>query len=107
MRPPPSRPVPAGGSDSSPRPGPCRKPPARRYGEGGGGALRSPPRCRPGRPPAPSKSNAARDAAGKARRRVAAELIADLERIYQRSEQADKELKDLVAATGTTLMAFR
>jgi transposase len=45
-----------------------------------------------------------RDAAGKARRRVAAELIADLERIYQRSKQADKELKELVAATGTTLM---
>lgn len=45
-----------------------------------------------------------RDAAGKARRRVAAELIADLERIYQRSKQADKELKDLVASTGTTLM---
>jgi transposase len=45
-----------------------------------------------------------RDAAGKARRRVAAELIADLERVYQRSKQADKELKDLVAATGTTLM---
>jgi transposase len=45
-----------------------------------------------------------RDAAGKARRRVAAELIADLERIYQRSKQADKELKDLVTATGTTLM---
>jgi transposase len=35
---------------------------------------------------------------------VAAELIADLERIYQRSKQADKELKELVAATGTTLM---
>src|SRR3954470_10452540 len=31
-----------------------------------------------------------RDAAGKARRRVAAELIADLERVYQRSKQADK-----------------
>jgi transposase len=45
-----------------------------------------------------------RDAAGKARRRIAAELIADLERIYQRSKQADKELKELVAATGTTLM---
>ena len=45
-----------------------------------------------------------RDAAGKARRRVAAELIADLERVYQRSKQADKELKELVAATGTTLM---
>jgi transposase len=45
-----------------------------------------------------------RDTVGKARRRVAAELIADLERVYQRSKQADKELKDLVAATGTTLM---
>jgi transposase len=45
-----------------------------------------------------------RDAAGKARRRVAAELIGDLERIYQRRKAADKELKQLVAATGTSLM---
>ena len=45
-----------------------------------------------------------RDTAGKTRRRVAAELIADLERVYQRSKQADKELNELVAATGTTLM---
>jgi transposase len=45
-----------------------------------------------------------RDAAGKARRRVAAELIRDLERIYQRTKAADKQLKQLVAATGTTLM---
>ncbi|MET8311605.1 IS110 family transposase [Micromonospora sp. NPDC005173] len=45
-----------------------------------------------------------RDAVGKARRRVAAELIGDLERIYRRSKEADKELKDLVASTGTTLM---
>jgi transposase len=45
-----------------------------------------------------------RDAAGKARRRVAAELIADLERIYQRKKAANKELTELVAATGTTLM---
>jgi transposase len=45
-----------------------------------------------------------RDAASKTRRRVAAELIADLERVYQRSKQADKEVKELVAATGTTLM---
>ncbi|WP_455769122.1 IS110 family RNA-guided transposase [Micromonospora chersina] len=45
-----------------------------------------------------------RDAVGKARRRVAAELISDLERIYQRTKQADKELKELVASTGTTLM---
>ncbi|MFG2167847.1 IS110 family RNA-guided transposase [Micromonospora chersina] len=45
-----------------------------------------------------------RDAVGKARRRVAAELISDLERVYQRSKEADKELKELVASTGTTLM---
>ena len=35
---------------------------------------------------------------------MAAELIGDLERIHQRSKQADKELKTLVASTGTTLM---
>ncbi len=45
-----------------------------------------------------------RDAAGKTRSRVAAELIADLERVYQRKKAADKELKELVAAIGTTLM---
>jgi transposase len=45
-----------------------------------------------------------RDAVGKARRRVAAELISDLERVYRRSKDADKELKELVASTGTTLM---
>ncbi len=45
-----------------------------------------------------------RDAAGKARRRVAAELIGDLERVYRRSKDADKELKDLLGATGTALM---
>ena len=44
-----------------------------------------------------------RDAAGKARRRVAAELISDLERIYQRKKAANKELTALLAATGTTL----
>jgi transposase len=44
-----------------------------------------------------------RDAAGKARRRVAAELIADLERIYQRKKAANKELNDLLATTGSTL----
>jgi hypothetical protein len=37
-----------------------------------------------------------RDAAGKARRRVAAELITDLERIYQRKKAANKELEALV-----------
>jgi transposase len=45
-----------------------------------------------------------RDAAGKTRRRVAAELIADLERIYQRKKSANKELIDLLAATGTSLL---
>jgi transposase len=45
-----------------------------------------------------------RDAAGKARRRVAAELISDLELIYQRKKAANKELKELAAATGSTLM---
>ena len=44
-----------------------------------------------------------RDVVGKARRRVAAELIGDLEKIYARSKAADKELKALLAATGTTL----
>jgi transposase len=48
-----------------------------------------------------------RDAAGKARRRVAAELITDLERIYQRTKTADKELRELVAETGTSLMNLR
>jgi transposase len=47
-----------------------------------------------------------RDAAGKARRRVAAELISDLERIYQRAKAADKELSQLLAATGTTLTSL-
>src|ERR1019366_5100442 len=45
-----------------------------------------------------------RDIAGKTRRRVAAELIGDLERIYQRKKAANKELRELVAETGTTLM---
>jgi len=44
-----------------------------------------------------------RDAAGKTRRRVAAELISDLERIYQRKKTADKELRELLKATGSTL----
>ncbi|GIF77910.1 IS110 family transposase [Asanoa siamensis] len=45
-----------------------------------------------------------RDVVGKARRRVAAELITDLERVYRRSKDADKELREMVASTGTTLM---
>ena len=37
---------------------------------------------------------------------MAAELIADLERVYQRKKAANKELTELAAATGTTLMAL-
>jgi transposase len=44
-----------------------------------------------------------RDAAGKARRRVAAELISDLERLYQRKKATNKELTALLSATGSTL----
>jgi transposase len=44
-----------------------------------------------------------RDITGKTRRRVAAELITDLERIYARKKAANKELNELLAATGTTL----
>jgi transposase len=44
-----------------------------------------------------------RDLAGKTRRRVAAELITDLERIHTRKRAADKELAQLLAQTGTTL----
>jgi transposase len=47
-----------------------------------------------------------RDPAGQARRRVAAELIADLERTCQRKKAADKELAAAVRATGTTLMSL-
>ena len=49
---------------------------------------------------------APRDAAGKARWRVAAELVSDLERIYQRKKAADKELRELLKATGTTLTSL-
>ena len=34
---------------------------------------------------------------------MAAELISDLERIYQRKKAADKELRDLLKTTGSTL----
>jgi transposase len=44
---------------------------------------------------------------GKTRRRVAAELVADLERIYQPKEAADKELTALVEATGTFLLDLK
>jgi transposase len=45
-----------------------------------------------------------RDAAGKTRRRVAAELISDLERIYARKKAANTELTELLTATGTSLL---
>jgi transposase len=45
-----------------------------------------------------------RDAAGKTRRRVAAELVSDLERIYKRRKAADQELIELVGSTGTSLL---
>ena len=48
-----------------------------------------------------------RDAAGKTRRRVAAELVADLERVYQRKKTADKELEALLPQTGTSLLALK
>ena len=47
-----------------------------------------------------------RDAVGKTRRRVAAELIADLQQVYERTKAADKELKTLLIATGTTVTAL-
>ena len=47
-----------------------------------------------------------RDTAGKTRRRVAAELIADLERVHQRKKAADKELTALLTATGTSLLTL-
>ena len=45
-----------------------------------------------------------RDVVGKTRRRVAAELITDLERIYARKKAANNELTELVKATGTGLL---
>jgi transposase len=47
-----------------------------------------------------------RDLAGQARRRVAAGLVSDLERIYQRKKAADKELAAALTETGTTLMTL-
>ena len=44
-----------------------------------------------------------RDVVGKTRRRVAAELVSDLERIYARKKAANKELTKLLAETGTSL----
>lgn len=44
-----------------------------------------------------------RDVVGKTRKRVAAELVTDLERLYQRKKAANKELALLLRATGTSL----
>jgi transposase len=46
------------------------------------------------------------DAAAKTSKRVALELVADLERIYARKKAANKELVELVKATGTGLLAL-
>jgi transposase len=45
-----------------------------------------------------------RDLVGKARKRVALELVGDLEKIYQRSKALDNQIKQLVVDTGSTLM---
>jgi transposase len=45
-----------------------------------------------------------RDVVGKTRKRVATELVIDLEKIYARTKAADKELTELVKATGTGLL---
>ena len=44
-----------------------------------------------------------KDVAGKTRKRVALELVVDLERLYRRKKEANKELIGLVRATGTGL----
>ncbi len=43
-------------------------------------------------------------AAGKVRKAHAVELVGDLEKVYARTKAADKELKALVAETGTSLL---
>ena len=45
-----------------------------------------------------------RDIVGKTRKRVALELVVDLERLYARKKAANKELTELVKATGTGLL---
>ena len=94
---------------------PGRPPPVARRGPHPDGLPAAPAAARadPGRreegPVRPPGQGAAgqgppRDAAGKTRRRVAAELISDLERIYARKKAANKELTELLAATGTGLL---
>jgi transposase len=46
------------------------------------------------------------DPAAKTRKRVAMELVADLERVYARKNAANKELVELVRQTGTGLLAL-
>jgi transposase len=48
-----------------------------------------------------------RDVVGKTRKRVAMELVIELEKINARTETADKELTELVKATGTRLLDLR
>lgn len=43
---------------------------------------------------------------GKTRKRVATELVTDLEKIYQRSKALDKEIKALIAETGSSLIGL-
>lgn len=45
-----------------------------------------------------------RDVVGKTRRQVAAEPVAEVERICARKKAADKELTELVKKTGTGLL---
>jgi transposase len=47
-----------------------------------------------------------REAAGRARKQVAAGLVSDLERVYQRTKAADKELTALLKSTRTTLTSL-
>jgi transposase len=48
-----------------------------------------------------------RDVVDKTRKRVAVEFVVDLEKIYARTKAADKELTELVKATGTGLLGLR
>ncbi|WP_141339641.1 transposase, partial [Ornithinimicrobium kibberense] len=47
-----------------------------------------------------------RDVVGKTRKRVALEMVADLEKTYRRKKEANKELTELLAATGTSLLGL-
>jgi len=47
------------------------------------------------------------DEVGKLRKRIALELVVDLERIYLRKKQANKELVTLLKTTGTGLLDLR